>query len=481
MCWFRKKDASKSDLAHGILYPAATWDYSVTAKGKFGFGLLAARNMKKGEMIFSDSVEFTFADVVDGVGDHLIFNGNRKASRRTKSKVPTQFPLTRDVLSRTHGVPVCKGDNVFWNLEVPGMLMNHSCDPNVKSYPRSTDKAEDYATRDIKKGEELTVDYVLQYYDQGPFFNKCKCGSSNCRKKMMGFKALSDGEKEKLFPMASDAVQAMHMAAVGKGPQLKHEQPAFPPRAATTLTDGSKVLKMVFPGPSHALADVMLKQNDDGKFALYAAKDFKFGERVYEFWSQPWPVVDITRRPIELVFASKLTQNDPTEGTVIRLDPFTSGAPRDRSGNVMFSGFDLFTVHSCDPNLVYDDDDEGEQWCNAYAARDIRANEQITVDYNCLHWDRSADRTAGGCSCGAAKCAGTNMGFKFLSEECREERKLMSWKRIPPPYEGEDEKVVPGEALFPHVRVCWRKDSNLADDAPETGESSDGSSSSSED
>jgi len=59
----------------------------------------------------------------------------------------------------------------------PARYVNHSCDPSVKSNGKA-----DIALRDIKKGEEITTDYVSE---KVPNLNlKCKCGSKNCKGKL---------------------------------------------------------------------------------------------------------------------------------------------------------------------------------------------------------------------------------------------------------------------------------------------------------
>lgn len=56
-------------------------------------------------------------------------------------------------------------------------FINHSCDPNT--FMRCTPtRAEFYARRAIRKGEELTVDYVDSHHD-GRL--RCRCGAANCR------------------------------------------------------------------------------------------------------------------------------------------------------------------------------------------------------------------------------------------------------------------------------------------------------------
>ena len=59
---------------------------------------------------------------------------------------------------------------------------NHSCDPNayIEDYMMSR------ALRDIKKGEEITVDYGTFIDHKGVILESCKCGSKNCREKITG-------------------------------------------------------------------------------------------------------------------------------------------------------------------------------------------------------------------------------------------------------------------------------------------------------
>ena len=55
--------------------------------------------------------------------------------------------------------------------------INHSCDPNT--FTRLTrDRAEFYALRAIRRGEELTVDYGLSHHE-GRL--PCRCGAARCR------------------------------------------------------------------------------------------------------------------------------------------------------------------------------------------------------------------------------------------------------------------------------------------------------------
>ena len=470
-----------------VLFPAYTGDYRV-AKGEIGYGLFATRKIKKGTIIMDEnSLEFSFADVVDG--EMLLLDRYKKASKHAEADIPQYLPVTREMLLRTHGVPClypdptdeASGGIIRWRLEVPGMLVNHSCDPNISDFPPCSEIGEGYATRTIKKGDELTFDYVLQYYDKGPFFEECLCGSTNCRGKMMGFQALSDEEKERLLPAASKAVQAMYLADIGKGPPIKFEQFVFPPRVSSSPS----ILRLVCPPPSCALADVEVKRNDsdEGNFALYASKDFCSGKMMYEFWNQTWPDAP---KELDMVFASSIIGgNDPPEGTLVRIKA-SNCATKNKNDLFLFSGWQLLTQHSCDPNVVIDKDDDNEDydsdeelyWCEMYAVKDIKAGDPLTTDFNCLLWDRTeSDGSLDACKCRAEKCAGTVRGFKFLSREAQEERKAMSWKHAS---HGGKKKVTPGEALSAHVRAMWRKDPEQHENAPESDSDDDSSSSSSD-
>lgn len=203
---------------------------------------------------------------------------------------------------------------------------------------------------------------------------------------------------------ASTAVQALHKADIGEGTRPKEVLAYTPPPAPVSgPNSSSSANRLVFPGPSYALADVVVRQNDSGDWALYAIKDFAFGERVYEFWRCDWPFGG--RNPVDMVASTKLNKDDLPEGTAINVDPNTCTAKKDRSGHYQFSGFDLFVLHSCEPNLTYNDihEDEDDEWQGAYATRDIKSGEVLTIDFNSVFWDRSSSSAAEECHCGSSK------------------------------------------------------------------------------
>lgn len=60
------------------------------------------------------------------------------------------------------------------------MFLNHSCNPNVGIRGEITF----VAMRDIKTGEELTIDYAMT--DNDYYKIKCHCGQKNCREVITG-------------------------------------------------------------------------------------------------------------------------------------------------------------------------------------------------------------------------------------------------------------------------------------------------------
>ena len=79
-------------------------------------------------------------------------------------------------------------------------FFNHGCDPNV--IVRLNRYYDFLAIRDIRKGDEITFNYLTTEWDlvcEGLDFD-CKCGSENCYGRIRGFKYLSREQQEKLRP-----------------------------------------------------------------------------------------------------------------------------------------------------------------------------------------------------------------------------------------------------------------------------------------
>lgn len=72
----------------------------------------------------------------------------------------------------------------YLDLDIPGVLINHSCDPNCGIH----DDFNLIALRDIQQDEQIMYDYSTTM-DDG-YFMECRCNSENCRKLVRDFKFL---------------------------------------------------------------------------------------------------------------------------------------------------------------------------------------------------------------------------------------------------------------------------------------------------
>lgn len=71
-----------------------------------------------------------------------------------------------------------------WVETSTGPYTNHSCDPNIMQIFVNGIYM-DIAVRDIKKDEEITIDYA-QFYSSQVWYMECHCHSKHCRK-IVGF------------------------------------------------------------------------------------------------------------------------------------------------------------------------------------------------------------------------------------------------------------------------------------------------------
>jgi len=130
-----------------------------------GFAMFAARDLARGS---------------------VVFQGEGRAQRIvTRSHVEqTWSSEDRDVFYR-YAYPISQGVFVLWDTEPTGWApQNHSCDPNTEFVGLNL-----VARRDIRNGEELTVDYAT-FYDRHMTPFDCDCGSPACRGRVEGGKGL---------------------------------------------------------------------------------------------------------------------------------------------------------------------------------------------------------------------------------------------------------------------------------------------------
>ncbi len=116
----------------------------------------------------------------------VVFEGEGRAQRIvTRSYVErTWSAADREVFYR-YAYPIGPDVFVLWDKEPTGWApQNHSCDPNTAFAGLNL-----VAVRDIRAGEELTVDYAT-FYDRHMTPFDCTCGSASCRGRIVGGKGL---------------------------------------------------------------------------------------------------------------------------------------------------------------------------------------------------------------------------------------------------------------------------------------------------
>lgn len=133
---------------------------------KFSKGVFAARDIKKGELLF------------------------RLNGKKYYSKLATLLPA----YPRDHAVQVGRRTYICSTKTFP-CNTNHSCSPNagvrgMKSF---------YAIYNIKKGKEITFDYSTT--ENSDWHHKCRCRSKNCRRVIGPYRELPGKIKRKYIRM----------------------------------------------------------------------------------------------------------------------------------------------------------------------------------------------------------------------------------------------------------------------------------------
>jgi D-alanine-D-alanine ligase-like ATP-grasp enzyme len=137
-----------------------------------GFGIYASQEIKANE---------------------LIFKGEEKAQRlATRRHVEQNWGNEEKEIFRHYAYPLSKEVFLLWDEDPAGWApQNHSCNPNT-----AYDGLNVKALRDIKKGEELTLDYTSFLDDNiEPF--ECRCGAPNCHGLITGAPNNSVTNREK--------------------------------------------------------------------------------------------------------------------------------------------------------------------------------------------------------------------------------------------------------------------------------------------
>lgn len=137
--------------------------------GKYGLGLFAIENIKKGEVV---------ADSSDG----RVYEAEKCGE------------LSKEVAD--HAMQFEEGKWI--DAKGNGRYINYSCEPNcgIKN------KFKFVAIRDISKDEEITFDYEMT--EDSDWKMECKCGSQSCRKIIGAHKNMPELVKEKYKGCISD-------------------------------------------------------------------------------------------------------------------------------------------------------------------------------------------------------------------------------------------------------------------------------------
>jgi hypothetical protein len=85
------------------------------------------------------------------------------------------------------------------DLDYAWQFVNHSCEPN--GYVNAAEYSF-CALRNIRKGEEITFNYLATEYELAAPF-QCECGSAKCFGSIRGYKFLDADQRAELWPVIS--------------------------------------------------------------------------------------------------------------------------------------------------------------------------------------------------------------------------------------------------------------------------------------
>jgi D-alanine-D-alanine ligase len=136
-----------------------------------GYGIYAKQELKKGEIVFS---------------------GEERSQRLvTRRFVEKNWNEDEKEIFRRYAYPVSNEVFLLWDDDPSGWApQNHSCKPNTVCNGLNV-----VALRNIKKGEELTLDYAV-FLDEHMESFVCRCGADTCRGLITGTTHNSVTERE---------------------------------------------------------------------------------------------------------------------------------------------------------------------------------------------------------------------------------------------------------------------------------------------
>ncbi len=124
----------------------------------------------------------------------MIFKGEEKSQRiATKSYIQKNWNVKELENFKKYAYPLSNEVFLLWDDNPANWApQNHSCDPNTRYEGLNV-----VASRNIKKGEELTLNYA-DFLDEHMEPFECRCGAANCRGFVSGTPNNSVTERERL-------------------------------------------------------------------------------------------------------------------------------------------------------------------------------------------------------------------------------------------------------------------------------------------
>ncbi len=101
---------------------------------------------------------------------------------------------------------ICVGEKRHLLFGDAAECIAHSCDPNVHVVVRSDETLEFRTCKDVEDGGMMSFCYSTTEWTMNSTF-PCLCGSEFCGKYIRGFQNLTDADRQRLWPLASDYIR----------------------------------------------------------------------------------------------------------------------------------------------------------------------------------------------------------------------------------------------------------------------------------
>lgn len=152
----------KKIIAEGLArHKRSLKKYTMKGNSIAGYGIYAIQNIRRGEIIFK----------LEEAAQRIV----------TRRHVDEKWNEEEKEVFRRYAYPLSKEVFLLWDDNPSNWApQNHSCDPNTEYQGLNV-----VASRPIKKGEELTLNYA-SFLDEHMEPFQCQCGAYNCSKWITG-------------------------------------------------------------------------------------------------------------------------------------------------------------------------------------------------------------------------------------------------------------------------------------------------------